>query len=146
MLTVNLAPRTHVPKLASLPHASPTNVTFMSSFSHGHPLRQTPLNFRVSRTHFPGPLWAPRTRTRAHLPLQTPYPHLLLTPPHQPRFPNLPPLLVYSIGSALISSTSCLGELFQAPPFPVFALSGIYFMSIYSSVKYHKRVAALWEI
>lgn len=37
VLTVNLAPQTHVPKLASLPHASPTNVTFMSSFSQGHP-------------------------------------------------------------------------------------------------------------
>lgn len=141
-----------MPKLASLPHASPTNVTFMSSFSHGHPLRQTPLNFRVSRTHFSGPLRAPRTRTHAHSPLQTPFPHLLLTspspppPPPNPAFRTSPPLLVYSIGSVLISSTSFLGELFQAPPFPVFALSGIYFMSIYSSVKYHKRVAALWEI
>lgn len=149
VLTVNLAPQTHVPKLASLPHASPTNVTFMSSFSHGRP--PTLLSSRLP-THFPGPLWTPHTYTHS-APADT-SPHLLLPrlslslqplhPPH-PYFPNLPPPLVHFIGWDLISSTSCLRELFQAPLFPVFALSGIHFMSIYSLVKYHKRVT-LWEM
>ncbi len=50
VLTVNLAPQTHVPKLPSLPHASLTNVTFMSSFAQN----QTP------------PLPPPHTHTHTH--------------------------------------------------------------------------------
>lgn len=103
MLTVNLALQTHVPKLASLPHASSTNVTFMSSLSHETP----PL------PHFPPPtlLLSSRLLTHfpsAHIPADT-SPHLLL------------PLLFLSspvsffqtagLSSLLISSTSCLGVI-----------------------------------
>lgn len=52
-----------MPKLASLPHASPTNVTFMSSFSQGHPPSR--LSSRLS-TQSPGPLW-----TESHQHTQT---------------------------------------------------------------------------
>lgn len=143
VLTVNLAPQTHVPKLASLPHASPTNVTFMSSFSQGRPhsLAQP----RAFLTHLPA---QPPHLSVTHIPCR----HNLLTsvstsPTSTPsHFSDLPPPLTYSVGSALISSTSCLGELFLAPLFPVFVISGKQFMSIYSLVKYRKipncRVAA----
>lgn len=87
----------------------------------------------------PHPPLTLRTHTYVH-----PCRHHLLTS-SSISFSNLLPPLTYFFGSVLISSTSCLEELFLAPRFPMFALSGIHFMSIYSLVKYHKRVA-LWEI
>lgn len=52
-----------MPKLASLPHASPTNVTFMSSFSQGH---LTPQPTPLFASHFPRLLCEVCTFTQAH--------------------------------------------------------------------------------
>lgn len=87
VLTVNLAPQTHVPKLASLPHASPTNVTFMSSFSQGHPPLGWVLASPLSLQTLCG-LSLTSTHIHSHSPTpQTPSPHLLslllfLSSPH----------------------------------------------------------------
>lgn len=135
-----------MPKLASLPHASPTNVTFMSSFSQGRPQSLAkPLAFlthlpthttpSLSHTYLADTISSPRLASVSTSPTSTPS-----------HFSDLLPPLTYSVGSNLISSTSCPGELFLAPLFPVFVISGKQFMSIYSLVKYRKipncRVAA----
>lgn len=138
VLTVNLAPQTHVPKLASLPHASPTNVTFMSSFSQGRPHSWPNSCFLDSPPH------SPPSSSHTYLADTISSPRLASSTPSH--FSDLPPPFTNSVGSALISSTSCRGELFLAPLFPVFVISGKQFMSIYSLVEYRKipncRVAA----
>lgn len=89
----------------------------------------------------------PQTHTQIHSPLQTPSPHLLLPllspPPPPSHFPTSRLHALISFLLALISSTSCLGQLFLALLFLMFALSGIHFTTIYSLVKYHNRVP-LW--
>ena len=123
-----------MPKLASLPHASPTNVTFMSSFSHGPPPPPSP---PLPNTHSLSPRFSARLSYNC---LQT----------GGARPPTLACLactifptsrLHLLDGLVVISSTSWLREreLFLAPLFLMFALSGIHFMSIYGWITENRR-------
>lgn len=111
----------------------------------------TPLSAEFSPLHSlskPSMDWVSPTHTLTHSPTQTPSPHLLLPL----LFPSSPRLVLQTHASTCLFLWFSLnlfhiltGRVISGSSVPGVCIIRKHFMSNYSLVKYHKRVA-LWEI